>query len=70
MARKRLTRAQQELLDSLSTTEWRKAPLLTRAATILSLVDRGLVKMRPVRSFGFYDRYADWALMKIEEKQA
>lgn len=43
---RKLTRRQVELLKMLSTTEWRKAPLLTKAATILSLEKRGLIRMR------------------------
>ena len=42
----KLSHRQIELLNSLSSVTWKRAPLLVRAATILSLQNRGLIEMR------------------------
>jgi hypothetical protein len=74
----KLSGNQQELLDALSESEWRTAPLLTKSATILSLEKRGLIKMRMPERYrkGILTRpfivpyitYGDYELLKLPDR--
>lgn len=66
----KLSQAQQKLLKALSFKKWMKAPLLTKAATILSLEERGLIKMQVHHSFIPPARYADYELLKIKQEKS
>ncbi len=43
---KKLSPSQTKLLDDLSFDEWKEAPFYTSGNTIISLQDRGLIKIR------------------------
>ena len=59
MTKERLSRLQLRLLEALSATKHRRAPLRTYASTILSLVDRGYIKLHAPLSecFATYARH-------------
>ena len=55
---KRLSYLQRKLLEALSTKRYRAPPLRTYASTILSLVDRGYIKLgAPLAYAATYSRY-------------
>ena len=68
----KLTPLQYDLLLALSFTKWKKPPLGTKAATILSLQERGLLKMRMPRLGTMrlmWERYADYELLRLPAKE-
>lgn len=58
---RKLTKEMLRVLGTLSTAEWRKAPLGTKSATILALEKRGRIDMRP-RWSGMSFTYTDYEL--------
>ena len=66
----KLTELQEKLLRSLSRSGWRKAPLRTKAATILSLNERGLIVMTLSLATAYPGwRYADLPLKLTDAGQ-
>ncbi len=63
MPREQLSRLQLELLQALSPTKYTKVPLRTYASTILSLADRGYLKLRPAPESGPFTSFSRFLMI-------
>ena len=61
------TKRQLEMLNFLDAREWRKLPLGTKAGTIISLMNRGLVDDNLVRKYVPYQTYRTLYEFRLSE---